>query len=83
MPDYRFFFLASPDKYWPALDEREWITSDSPADALDKLLRQGRVPREAKFAHFAYDGGESILERFHFRCGGIRSAENSFDTRVP
>ncbi len=24
-----------------------------------------------------------FLERFHFRCSGIRSVENSFGTRIP
>jgi hypothetical protein len=26
---------------------------------------------------------DEILERFHFRCGGSRSAGNNFGTRVP
>ncbi len=27
--------------------------------------------------------GSACLERFHFRCSGIRSVENSFGTRIP
>jgi propanol-preferring alcohol dehydrogenase len=38
-------------------------------------------------ARFAFPlgevGGDVALERFHFRCGGNRSVENSFGTRIP
>ena len=31
---------------------------------------------------YCIDATLTLLEQFHFRCGGSRSAENSFDTRV-
>ena len=42
------------------------------------LLKTMAVEAEASLRLLRYCG----LERFHFRCGGIRSVENNFGTRV-
>ena len=51
---------------------------------ISEALRRLR-DEQTKFDELktTFDEAVAELERFHFRCGGSRSAESSFGTRVP
>jgi hypothetical protein len=58
------------------LEDVKWaILTKADADAIDAEILAERVRR--------LRASREKLERFHFRCGGTRSVENSFGTRIP
>jgi hypothetical protein len=60
-----------------------WDLSD-PAGFVKRVqsIEYG-LSTETEFAAILSWLGRCSLEQFQFRCGGIRSVENSFGTRIP
>jgi len=54
MPLYRYYFSTSPGDPSPNGDGLSIIEADSPADAIGRLRREGRLPVdwEALWVHF-------------------------------
>jgi hypothetical protein len=54
MPLYRYYFSASPGDPSPIGNGLSSIDADSPADAIEKLRREGRLPPnwQSLWVHF-------------------------------